>query len=315
MSEHTPNRAPQLRAGAADELVVRVYWQESTESDWAETTLSAHDVRDAQYLGVIEIEDARHSVFRLADGRTVAQVTDMKRNASKQRFAAGGYEFFKTSRSSWTVERQMRIVGYIDVVSTASGVDYAAARSGPTLPVDALEAFRDHMLHHQNPSPPPLRRRRRTTDTSLRRVRDIVQREERPFDPERRYPRDTKPHHFAINASNRAWITYDLISPESAEEGDVEERGYYAPGGWTFPDPGYTGERAREFGADNALSVDEVLRWAQDRGPWHGERGTYYDEGDPDTDYSTGEETRYAVHFEVSPGTLKRIERLLGVRR
>jgi len=57
--------------------------------------------------------------------------------------------------------------------------------------------------YHLNPSePPPPPRRRRTVDPSLGRVRQIVVREERPFDPERSYGRSSKRHHFAVNATD-----------------------------------------------------------------------------------------------------------------
>lgn len=60
------------------------------------------------------------------------------------------------------------------------------------------------------PPPPPVRRRRRPVDPSLRGVRSMVEREERPFDPDARYPRETKRHHFAINPRGTTGIPAHL---------------------------------------------------------------------------------------------------------
>lgn len=86
-------------------------------------------------------------------------------------------------------------------------------------------------------------------------------------------------------------MTYDIVTPESAEEGDVAEAGYeWRPG---------------------EITVREALRLMADN------RGGYIDNGDgsfycPEalTDYSTGEVTSYAIHFGgVTPSSLKRIAR------
>jgi hypothetical protein len=121
----------------------------------------------------------------------------------------------------------------------------------------------------------------------------------------------------------RAWISYSVTTPESAEHGDHAEHGYAAPGGWRFPMPdGLYGDAARAFGDDNALTFREVLRWARDRGGWSieyiprfGLHGVtlYCDEAD--TDPRTGAETRFAVHFErLGPDTIWRIVAVLGAR-
>lgn len=61
----------------------------------------------------------------------------------------------------------------------------------------------EHMT--RNASPPPAPRRRASVDTSLARVRELSARHEaseKPFDPARSYPRGTKSHHFAVNATD-----------------------------------------------------------------------------------------------------------------
>ena len=101
-----------------------------------------------------------------------------------------------------------------------------------------------------------------------------------------------------------ATITYDIVTPESAEHGDYAETGFYAPGGWRFEEP------------DESLTPGDVLRWAADRGCWfdNGD-GSFYC-GQPDTDYSDGSETSYAVHFRgVTTSSLARIARAIGATR
>jgi hypothetical protein len=119
----------------------------------------------------------------------------------------------------------------------------------------------------------------------------------------------------------RAWITYDIITEESAIIGDAAERGYYAPGGWTFPqDFNMYGEEAAKFRDNNALTFHEVMRWAMERGGrWLGQNGTYYlepnnDEFEETEDGNSGN-ISYAIHFDdnISNGSLRRIERMLGL--
>jgi hypothetical protein len=106
-----------------------------------------------------------------------------------------------------------------------------------------------------------------------------------------------------------ATITYDVATPESAENGDVSELGFYAPGGWKFPAPGcHEGKPG-----DNNLATSEVLYWAQQRVAWRDNGdGSFYCE-DRDENYQTGEDTSYAVHFSgVTAASLGRIARVLG---
>jgi len=100
----------------------------------------------------------------------------------------------------------------------------------------------------------------------------------------------------------QATITYDEVTPESAENGDVSEAGFFHPGGWRLgiDDP------------DAPLPVGEVLRWAAERGCWRDNGdGSFYCES-YDEDYRTGACTSYAVHFKASAASLVRISRVLG---
>jgi hypothetical protein len=122
------------------------------------------------------------------------------------------------------------------------------------LPSGTFIAQLPHMARNAEAPPPP--RRRRTADPSLRRVRAIVEREERPFEPERRYPRETKPHHFVVNA-------------EPFREPDEEIAGYAI---WYGPD-GPDGDVATEV--EQHGYSDYIVR------EYHHAEG-YIDDYDPD---------------------------------
>lgn len=50
-------------------------------------------------------------------------------------------------------------------------------------------------------------------------------------------------------------MTYDKVTPESAEDGDVSERGFMTPGGWEHPIP-------------DGLVGDEFKAWCDAQGPF-----------------------------------------------
>jgi hypothetical protein len=220
----TANRTPRLRDGYADELAAHVHWQESSEDDWAEVMLSPGTVRGARYIGASHLGGMPHSIFQLSDGRTVAQLTHMARNAE---------------------------------------------------------------------APPPPPRRRRTADPSLRRVRAIVEREERPFEPERPYPRETKPHHFVVNA-------------EPFREPDEEVAGYAI---WYGPD-GAEGDVATEVEREH---LGYIVR------EYHHVEG-YIDDYDPDEPFLVTEtvvdeddvpdvDDRMALRYAAAIGVQQMFER------
>ena len=76
-------------------------------------------------------------------------------------------------------------------------------------------------------------------------------------------------------------VTYDIVTPESAEYGDVSESGFASPGGWKHDD------RA-ELSLREALQIVSAGT-CEDSGRW-------FSTVDSDTNYRTGEETSYAVH-------------------
>lgn len=110
-------------------------------------------------------------------------------------------------------------------------------------------------------------------------------------------------------------FTYDRVSPESADDGDTSEAGWYVPGGWHFdvkgkpfdpadvPDPiECTGEECIREIESTVGCVDSVQVY--------GSKLTVYG-SDSSIDYQTGEHTAYAAHVEADPRVLRIIaERL-----
>jgi hypothetical protein len=98
-------------------------------------------------------------------------------------------------------------------------------------------------------------------------------------------------------------VTYDVVTPESAEHGDVADSGYYARGGhqcghdepsqWTLH------EVVSEFGRHSF----------EDSGHWFS--SVYANE-----DYRTGESTSYAVHppQTITAASYARLRRILCYR-
>lgn len=105
--------------------------------------------------------------------------------------------------------------------------------------------------------------------------------------------------------------TYDVVTPESAENGDTSDHGFASPDGWTFSlnDP----EVAKDTEENPELywvpvspgDVRDAVQWAQEYGCTRDNGdGSFYSE-DPSVDYATGEETSYAIHFRgFSPRAL-----------
>lgn len=96
---------------------------------------------------------------------------------------------------------------------------------------------------------------------------------------------------------SRFAVTYEIITPESAAEGDAAERGYAAEG----------------------VSLREALRVAGGGFEPSDSRigaGTWFTTIDPDWNYRTGEATYYAIHAPrgTSVASLRRIARALGCR-
>jgi hypothetical protein len=112
-------------------------------------------------------------------------------------------------------------------------------------------------------------------------------------------------------ARERFRVTYDTVTPESAEQGDYADSSFAHPGGWKFDatDPG-----------PHDLTLREALRACG----FYGKpaRGAFEDGGrgfyaaDSETNYRTGEDTRYAIHppDTITPASYARVARVLGAR-
>lgn len=95
----------------------------------------------------------------------------------------------------------------------------------------------------------------------------------------------------------RVRISYEVITEESAREGDAAERG------WENED----GELMIDDGEDREDLVDNTVRFLQDNGAMdasssHFHPGVWYTTSDPDTDMRTGETTYRSYHLvEFTP--------------
>lgn len=93
-------------------------------------------------------------------------------------------------------------------------------------------------------------------------------------------------------------VTYDIVTPDSAEQGDYAESGYYSRGGWKHTDPSSwtLHEVVSEFGRN---SLEDC--------------GGSFATIDPDLNYRTGEDTSYTVHPPegITPASYRRLKRIL----
>ncbi len=96
-------------------------------------------------------------------------------------------------------------------------------------------------------------------------------------------------------------VTYDVVTEESAEQGDYAESGFYSRGGWKHDDPSEwtLREVVSEFGR-NSLENN----------------GSWFSTVDSDTDYRTGEDTSYSVHppRTITAASYQRLIRILCYR-
>ena len=92
-------------------------------------------------------------------------------------------------------------------------------------------------------------------------------------------------------------VTYEVVTHESAEHGDAEDRGYYSRGGWKHDDPSEwtLAEVISEFG----------------RGGFE-DSGSWFTTVDARINYATGAHTTYGVHPpNITPASYARIRRIL----
>lgn len=119
----------------------------------------------------------------------------------------------------------------------------------------------------------------------------------------------------------RCTLTYDVTTPESAEDGDTADHGFYLPGGWEHSLAGDAREAviAEAMAGVYDLSLRDGLHSAVDLGAMHEAQHTglcfSLTSVDPpcDRDYfERGEERRYGFHIKCDrPSEARRVRALL----
>ena len=101
------------------------------------------------------------------------------------------------------------------------------------------------------------------------------------------------------------YITYEIVTPESAEHGDAAERGYAMPGGWQFELSAMTPDDVKACALDLRSAVN-MVGCTEDSGCW-------FSEVDGRQNYRTGAETRFDLHppHNITGASYARIKRLL----
>lgn len=106
-------------------------------------------------------------------------------------------------------------------------------------------------------------------------------------------------------------VTYETVTPESAERGDYDDCGFLDYSGLRHSVRGLWGEAAGKLKAECAMPLRVALYHVY---PQHAEGGTFR-EIDGRTDYRTGEVETRALHasYSVTPASLARLARVMGV--
>ena len=116
----------------------------------------------------------------------------------------------------------------------------------------------------------------------------------------------------------KASFTYEVITEESATNGEAAEHGWILPGYWEFPlqdSEGYhdnilADARSGEF---DCTDLREVVGFAQELGIGRSEGADWLYSDDPDHgDYTTDEQRFYSLHLGgVTDSSRRRILRLI----
>jgi len=111
-------------------------------------------------------------------------------------------------------------------------------------------------------------------------------------------------------------ITYEVITPESAENGDAEERGFIAPGLFNFRVP-VEESLNKEDWPDGSLDWD--LRAAEiylGRGGME-DSGRWFTTTSPEQNFRTGADTFYSLHpsGNTTPASYARLARIFCWKR
>lgn len=102
-------------------------------------------------------------------------------------------------------------------------------------------------------------------------------------------------------------VSYEIITPDSAEVGEAESRGWTIPGGWLF-------DQADQDPHDPALRLD--LRQVRGMIGAVEDQGRCWAEIDGDANYATGARTYRTVHpaGTITPSSYRRVTRILRGR-
>ena len=110
-------------------------------------------------------------------------------------------------------------------------------------------------------------------------------------------------------------VTYELITPESAERGDYADCGFLDSDGREHSAFELWGERAGALKADCALTLREAVAVFGERYGRHGVECDFPSirQSDGTMNYRTGAETRLALHMprKTTPATFARVCRLI----
>ena len=103
-------------------------------------------------------------------------------------------------------------------------------------------------------------------------------------------------------------VTYSIVTPESAENGDCHEIGYAKPHGWRFP------LDSMSDGDIEACAM--TLREAREMAWPSYDCGRWFDSESSTLSYRDGSDISYSVHppRNVTPSSYERIKRALGVK-
>jgi hypothetical protein len=113
----------------------------------------------------------------------------------------------------------------------------------------------------------------------------------------------------------RFHVTYDIVTPESAEHGDTADHGFVLPGGWKHScAAGPVGEAFIPVKNECAMSLREAFDLI-DTGALE-DNGAWLSECDGRMDYRTGAEERRAFHppDNCTAASKGRLWKLFGVK-
>lgn len=102
-------------------------------------------------------------------------------------------------------------------------------------------------------------------------------------------------------------VTYEIVTPESAENGDAESRGFVLPGEWHMP----IGEALSDGAASPAMDLRAAMQLAypqEDCGRW-------FSEIDGRQNYRTGAIETRAIHppANITAASYARLARLFSL--